>query len=262
MHEDALTSDEVAAATWREQCRRPPLMLRMWIGQDCYEEYGQPLRDLVESIPEDFVQVGYRQPAGWEHSEDLPDYRWAIFDKPQDEDSKAIDARRFLPAWDDLDEFLETMPDPYGVIIGLVFLVSTGLVIVNFVSWFISWFQTQRRIRKRKESIRTEVNRLDDAERAVLREFFRGKQSTIPLPLDHPVVAGLIARGIIIQVGRFGWRSAEGMMFSFRVSEAASEFITPRVLGLEKHLIDESDGNWTLNEEGIQWISENRPRFV
>jgi len=112
MHPDTLTRDEVKAAVARDGCRRPPLMLRMWIGQDCYDAYGDALRDLVNSVPEDVVQVGFRAPAGWEYPEDLPDYRWAIFDKPEDEDARAIDARRFLPSWDDLDEFLEKMPDP------------------------------------------------------------------------------------------------------------------------------------------------------
>ncbi len=157
---------------------------------------------------------------------------------------------------------LEAIPDPYGVIVGLIFLVSTGLVIVNVASWFISRFQTQRRITKRKEHIRTEVNRLDGAEQAILREFFLGGRSTITLPLDNPVVAGLIARGIISQVGQFGQHSHHGMMFSFRVSEAASEFITPAVVGLDEHLLDESDGNWTLNGAGIQWVRDNRPSFL
>jgi hypothetical protein len=84
----------------------------MWIGQDCYDAYGDELCQLVASVPEDVVQVGFRAPANWEYSEELPDYRWAIFDKPEDEDSRAIDARRFLPSWDHLDEFLAKMPDP------------------------------------------------------------------------------------------------------------------------------------------------------
>jgi len=112
MHADMLTRDEVRAAIARESCRRPPLMIRMWIGQDCYEAYGDELRELVEAVPEDLVQVGFVAPAGWEIPEERPEYRWAISDKPEDEDSKAIDARRFMPSWDDLDEYLEKMPDP------------------------------------------------------------------------------------------------------------------------------------------------------
>jgi hypothetical protein len=112
MHPDALTRDEVMSAIKRSGCRRVPLMIRMWIGGDLYDAYGDKLRDFIETIPEDFLQVGFRGPGAWEGSEDDPEYRWAIRDQPEDEDSKAIDSRRFLSNWNDLDEFIEKMPSP------------------------------------------------------------------------------------------------------------------------------------------------------
>jgi hypothetical protein len=115
MHEDMLTREEVRAAIERQGCRRPPLMLRMWIGGDCYDAYGDALKEAAEATPEDVVQGWFRPPGDWEKPEDCPDYRWAIRDRPEDEDSLAIDARRFMPDWADLDEFLEKMPDPSRV---------------------------------------------------------------------------------------------------------------------------------------------------
>jgi len=113
MHPDALTRDEVRSALERRGCRRVPLMIRMWIGGDCYDAYGDRLRKFVETIPEDFLQVGFRAPGGWEKSEDYPGYRWAIRDAPdEDESIKGIDSRRFLSKWEDLDEFIEKMPSP------------------------------------------------------------------------------------------------------------------------------------------------------
>ena len=112
MHPDALIRSEVTSAIERRGCPRVPLMIRMWIGGDLYDKYGDDLRNFVQTIPEDTLQVGFRGPGGWESPEDNPDYRWAIRDKPEDEESKAIDSRRFLSNWKDLDEFIEKMPSP------------------------------------------------------------------------------------------------------------------------------------------------------
>lgn len=112
MHQDALTRDEVMSAIERQGCRRVPLMIRMWIGGDLYDKYGDKLRNFVETIPEDVLQVGFKAPGDWKGPEDEPEYRWAILDKPTDEDAKGMDSRRYLADWKDLDEFIEKMPSP------------------------------------------------------------------------------------------------------------------------------------------------------
>jgi hypothetical protein len=112
MHADTLTRDEVRSAIARRGVRRPPLMIRMWIGGDCYEAYGDRLRHFVDGIPEDVLTVGYRGPAAWERPEDDPEYRWAIRDRPAEDGRKGIDSRRFLADWADLDEYIEKMPSP------------------------------------------------------------------------------------------------------------------------------------------------------
>lgn len=113
MHPDTLSRDEVRSAIERRGCRRVPLMIRMWIGGDCYDAYGDELHNFVQTIPEDFVQVGFKAPGGWEGPPDEPEYRWAFKDKPdEDESTKGIDSRRFLSKWEDLDEFIQKMPSP------------------------------------------------------------------------------------------------------------------------------------------------------
>ena len=113
MHPDVLKRNEVRSALERRNCRRVPLMIRMWIGGDCYDAYGDRLRNFVETIPEDFIQVGFNAPGGWEGTPDEPEYRWSIKDKPdEDETAKGIDSRRFLSKWEYLDEFIEKMPSP------------------------------------------------------------------------------------------------------------------------------------------------------
>ena len=112
MHPDMLSRDEVRSAVANQGVRRPPLMIRMWIGGDCYDAYGDRLRQFVDTIPEDIVTTGFRGPSGWEKPEDAPNYRWAIHDQPADEGLVGIDSRRFLANLRDLDEFIEKMPDP------------------------------------------------------------------------------------------------------------------------------------------------------
>lgn len=58
---------------------------------------------------------------------------------------------------------------------------------------------------------------LDDKEIAVLREFFIQGQNTLQLPVGHPVVAGLIEKGILEQVGMIGENSLVGPLFSLSI---------------------------------------------
>ena len=157
---------------------------------------------------------------------------------------------------------VEAVPQKFGFWLGLVFLVCSSLVLVNVFSWVADQVRVRRQTAKRKKVIEEHLAKLDVAEKAVLREFFIGGQNTIRLPLDHPVVAGLISRGVIRPVGSFGERSLAGMLFSFTISEGAEELITPEVLGIASYLIDHPDGKWMVNDEGIQWITDNRPVFV
>lgn len=117
--------------------------------------------------------------------------------------------------------FLESVPSPHGTLVGIAFLMSTGLVALNVTTGLGNWIVYQRRTMKRRTAMERTLCELDPAEQSVLREFFIGSQSTITMPLDNPVVAGLIARGILQQVGVFGRQSSHGMLFSFRISDLA-----------------------------------------
>jgi len=157
---------------------------------------------------------------------------------------------------------LDSIPDPYGAIIGVVFLITTGLVAVNAFSWAWNRIDSRRRTKRRTEAITKTLVNLDPAEQAVLREFFLGSQSSVTMPLDNPVVAGLIARGILQQVGSFGRHWFQGMMFSFRIAESVRELITLEILGLAEFSIPNDEGKWMINDEGIEWVNDNRPQFT
>lgn len=52
------------------------------------------------------------------------------------------------------------------------------------------------------------------------------------------------------------------MMFSFRISEFVREMITPEILGLSDFHIPNDEGKWVINDQGIEWVADNRPEFT
>ena len=154
---------------------------------------------------------------------------------------------------------LDAIPAPYGAILGLVFLTATGFVVVNSVAWGIETVNRGRSRAKRETKMIETLERLDHAEQSVLREFYFGGQTSIDLPFDDPVVAGLISRGILVHISSVGRHSLRGMMSSFRISKFAQQFINLGMLGIsEFHLSDGDD----LNDAGIEWLNGNRPNFT
>ena len=154
---------------------------------------------------------------------------------------------------------LDVIPAPYGAILGLVFLVATGFVVVNSVAWVFDTVNYRRNVAKREAKMIETLERLDPAEQAVLREFHFGGQKSVDLPFDNPVVAGLITQGIIVHISSVGRHSMRGMMSSFRISKFAQQFITLGMLGIsEFHLMDGDD----LSDAGVEWLNDNRPHFT
>ena len=146
--------------------------------------------------------------------------------------------------------YLESVPSPLGTLVGIAFLMSTGLVALNVTTGLGNWIDYQHRTMKRRTAMERTLCELDPAEQSVLRKFFLGSQSTITMPLDKPVVAGLIACGILQQVGVFGWQSFHGMLFSFRISDLARELIEVEHLGPSEFQIPNEGDRGMLNDGG------------
>jgi len=157
---------------------------------------------------------------------------------------------------------LSSISAPYGAIVGIVFLVASGIVLVN--AWCAGALVWRRRgsSARRRSQVSSELGTLDPVEQAVLREFMLSGSSTLKIPMDNPAVVGLIAKGILERIGPYGNYSLDGMMFPFRISAVAREFITPEILGLAQFTIMTDDGKMTLTHEGIEWVDERRPEFV
>lgn len=94
---------------------------------------------------------------------------------------------------------------------------------------------------------------LDHAEKSVLREFYIQGQNTIKLPMDHPVVAGLLSSGVLSIVSQHGKHSLAGMLVSMKIPDRLREIITLEMLDLP---VGEP------SEQDIEFLKENRPPFT
>lgn len=141
----------------------------------------------------------------------------------------------------------------YGVYIGVAFLVSGTALVVELVVWSSSRLHSAAKGRRLGRMALDELNRLDPKEVAVLREFFLQNQSALSLPVSHPVVASLIDKGILEQVGRLGEHSLVGPLVSLRISPTVRPHVTLSFVGLHDR---------TLTPDEIAFVRENRPEFV
>lgn len=145
--------------------------------------------------------------------------------------------------------------DNYGDVIGLVFVVSGSFVLVEPLSWLggvLKSTYTQRKLRKAIESVLSE---LDEREKAVLREFYIEDKRTLVLPVEHPVVEGLISEGILEVVGSrpLVWDRGRGYRrFSVRIGSEVSRYLSPEMLGMPSE----------PTEEELRELSRRRPDFL
>jgi len=155
---------------------------------------------------------------------------------------------------DDLSKLhLDSLQKEYAPILGIVFLVSAILLVLEAVIWVYSILMllwNRYRLSNRAVGL---MDELDTKEIAVLREFFIQGQFTLQLPMDHPVVAGLLRKGILFFVGEIGSGSLAGILVPMSISEPVKKRITYEYLGLP-------EGEPTESE--IEWVRRNRPEFM
>ncbi|MBI3666195.1 MAG: superinfection exclusion B family protein [Acidobacteria bacterium] len=120
------------------------------------------------------------------------------------------------------------------------------------LAWIVHEVQGASWRRRNKRTVRAEMQSLDGNEIAVLREFLLQGQNTLQMPIDDPVVAGLLSRGILEQVGQLGHQSRIGIMMSVTISSTVRDMVTPRFVGW-------SEGGPT--REQLKEDLENRPDF-
>jgi hypothetical protein len=147
---------------------------------------------------------------------------------------------------------LDGLVSSYGGYIGAAFLISSAILAIELG---IAIYRSVSRWRRRRRSLGDAVlhlANLDAQERAVMREFVIQGQSTIQLPFAYPVVAGLIEKGLIEQVGNAGEQTGVGPVFSFAIRKDLDPLIEPAFIDLPTE----------RTEENIRWLREHRPAFA
>jgi hypothetical protein len=148
---------------------------------------------------------------------------------------------------------LEKLNDSNGWIIGLIFISTLGLVLVNFVMWLFRKITNRIEFFKIKKDYIERLRNLDEYEKAVLREFFITQKSSIEVPMDDSTVVGLIRKKIIFVNQQFG----NGfIMNGMDVAVSMSKYV-------EKNLkLEDINFKENMTEDEIHFIKSNRPEWT
>ena len=146
--------------------------------------------------------------------------------------------------------FLENVKTEYGWIVGLVFILTSGLVFINFVIWVIRAIRRKIQKYKYEKRLTERVKSLDNSEKSVLREFVLHGQQSLQMPLDNETVSGLLSDGILKVNRTFGNST---IMNGMRVPLS----MTRSVLQILKN--EDLDLSDPPTEEDINSAKYNRP---
>lgn len=141
----------------------------------------------------------------------------------------------------------------YEGFVGLAFLFSTVLVIVNLIIWIFNKLLFEFKLRKLKSEYKQIINELDPKEKAVLREFAIQGQNSIEMPCDDTVVSGLIDKNLLRYNKQFG---NSFMLNRNRVSMSLNDLVSKIIK--PEHL----DLRLDLSEDEKEKIYECRPNWI
>ncbi len=149
---------------------------------------------------------------------------------------------------------LSKVHETYGSIVGIIFLVSTGIIIANLVIWVVK----QILVRFLKSKLRREKSQLfsnlNFHEKSLLREFFLSDRTTIDMPLEDATVSGLLSKGLIHIVQQFsgGTLVKFGSVAPVKIDDFVFRNIRPEHLDIVE----------PPTEKDIQFYHANRPDWV
>lgn len=152
-------------------------------------------------------------------------------------------------------EFLGLNPliQAYRPFISIAFLVSlSGLLVELCVAMHGNYCIYNKYSNNLNDMLKT-LNSLDQKEISVLREFFIQKQNTISLPLNDPIVAGLITKRILVPSGNFAEASMAGLIRPTSINNTIKELVRPELVGLRDKI---------PSPEELTWAKNDRPEFM
>jgi len=152
-----------------------------------------------------------------------------------------------------LDRFnLLAWMDPMLPFLALAFVVLSAVFMSETLTDLGQALLHGIRRRVTTERIRERLTVLDHQERAILREFFIQRRSTIALPADEPAVHGLEEVNILRQTRSIDAFTPDGYLH-YQIHPWARPMLTARTLNLPLG---------EMNEGQIQYLKATRPDFV
>lgn len=149
--------------------------------------------------------------------------------------------------------FLDNVKEKSGWILGIIFILATGLVLVNFIIWIFKSIQRKILIKKWKKKFSERVKTLDRFEKSILREFILNRQKSVEMPIDNPSVSGLLDKNILVMNRQFGNSSImNGMRTSLSINESVEEILQFKDIGLSN----------PPTEKEIEFAKNNRPEWI
>jgi hypothetical protein len=149
--------------------------------------------------------------------------------------------------------FIDNLKDKYGWVLGIIFILSSGLVLVNFVIWIFKTVQRKILMTKWKKKFAERVKNFDRIEKSILREFILNGQKSIEMPIDNPSVSGLLDKNILVMNRQFRNTS---IMTGFKTSLSINETV------LEILELKDIDLSEQPTELEIEFAKNNRPEWT
>ena len=137
--------------------------------------------------------------------------------------------------------------------IGLGWLLAVGFTVAQIGAWIVRAMGEKRKGGIADRRALEALNSVDPKERSLLREFSLQGQHTIELPAEEPLVAGLVHKGVLVQVGYLGEASYLGWFCSYMVRPALAKKLTKKFLHLPNR-------KWSQKDH--KRIGSERPVFV
>lgn len=138
----------------------------------------------------------------------------------------------------------------YGMYFGIIFIVCTAFIILSLIYYVIKKINSYFFRKNLTKQLKEKIKNLDPSEQSVLREFFITQRTTISMPMDHPVVSGLLDKYVLIRKSNIGM----GMYFPMAISKPAEKLLTEFDLGVREGM---TDGEITeVGRNRPDWISD------
>lgn len=128
-----------------------------------------------------------------------------------------------------------SFPEEYKAYAGIAFIGSSSFLFINILIWIWSSIASIWHRRNNKKNVAHAIEDLDRDEVSVLREFFIQGRHVIELPVDHPTVAGLMNKHIVLLASRTGYRDLAGNVFPVQLSKTAKSLISAQRLSIPQN---------------------------